>query len=151
MTKGFTADLQVNVSGAVPVVDNNDSSRFWSYPNGSVITTGGKFSISSNRYTLTISYADLTESGVYTFTALNVAGMGMATITLNVEGETTLPMSLMYLLAIGLLLCCSCSCYHHTTYRVNSKCISDSNILLCHHRKPSTNYNMGKRWNVLVA
>ena len=102
MTKGFTADLQVNVSGAMPVVDNNDSSRFWSYPNGSVITTGGKFSISSNRYTLTISDADLTESGVYTFTALNVAGMGMATVTLNVEGETTLRMLLMYILAVGL-------------------------------------------------
>ena len=102
MRKGSTAVLQVTVSEGFPIVDNSDNSRFWSYPNGSVITTGGKFNISSDRYTLRISAAGFSESGVYTFTALNVAGRGTATITLNVEGEVTLPMSLMYMLAIGL-------------------------------------------------
>ena len=102
MRKGSTAVLQVTVSGAFPVVDNSDNSRFWSYPNDSVITTGGKFNISSDRCTLRISATGFSEAGVYTFTALNVAGRDKATIALTVEGELTLPMLLVYMLAIGL-------------------------------------------------
>ena len=79
---GATAVLQVNVTGANPIVANQDKS----WKKGNKELTGAKYSFSTDRLTLTIKSLVIGDAGAYTFTASNRAGSGTATITVAVQG-----------------------------------------------------------------
>ena len=85
--QGRPVALQFTISADIPPVATSDI--VWTFTNtsGATSTLTVDDGLSPDRLTLNISAVEYSDEGTYTLTASNVAGAGMATITLDVRGK----------------------------------------------------------------
>ena len=74
----------------------------WVFNGTALSDSVSRYSFSSDRLSLTVSALTHSDEGLYTLTATNEAGLGSASLILNIEGKL--------LSENGQLLTCTCIC-----------------------------------------